>query len=68
MLDLTLSPEERDVLVRVGRHRPLCQADHRPVLNLIRGGLMHVTPEFNRLDKCPYRLTEAGQAALRARP
>lgn len=53
------------VLRRVERHKPLNHADHAQVLALIAQGLMHVTPEFDRKDVCPYRLTAAGQAALR---
>lgn len=54
-----------DVLRRVDRHKPLNSSDHPQVLALITQGLMHVTPEFDRKDVCPYRLTAAGQTALR---
>lgn len=60
-----MTPAELDVLRRVERRTPLCQADHGPVLSLIRQGLMHVTPTFDRTDRCPYRLTDAGQLTLR---
>lgn len=57
---------EVDVLRRVARGAPLCQDDHEPVLSLISDGLMHVTPTYNREDRCPYRLTDAGQNTLRS--
>lgn len=59
------SPESlTNVLRRVDRRQPLNAGDHAQVLALIRQELMHVTPEFDRSDRCPYRLTAAGQAAL----
>lgn len=56
-----------DVLSRVDRGRPLNRDDHETVLALIAEGLMHVTPTFDRKERCPYRLTAAGQAALGGR-
>ncbi|MFK7601866.1 hypothetical protein ACI3L1_06605 [Deinococcus sp. SM5_A1] len=55
------------VLARVNRCQPLNIHDHADVLALIAAGLMHVTPEFDRKDPCPYRLTPAGETALRTR-
>lgn len=54
------------VLDRVARRQPLNTTDHgADVITMIRAGLLHVTPEFDRTDPCPYRLTPAGQQALR---
>ncbi|CAM3470203.1 hypothetical protein DESA109040_13860 [Deinococcus saxicola] len=54
------------VLKRVDQRQPLNSNDHAEVVALTRQELMHVTPEFDRTDPCPYRLTTAGQAALRS--
>lgn len=64
---LPASISASDVLDRVARRQPLNEGDHAAVLDLIKRGLMHVTPEFDRKDPCPYRLTRAGQDALRSR-
>lgn len=53
------------VLSRVDQRQPLNSGDSAAVIDLTRRGLMHVTPEFDRKDPCPYRLTPAGQDALR---
>ncbi len=63
-----LTAPERDVLRRVERRKPLNMNDRDAVLALIAAGLMHVTPELDRKDPCPYRLTEPGEAALRGQP
>lgn len=56
---------QHEVLARVSRREALTAPDGDTVRALIAAGLMHVTPEFDRTDPCPYRLTEAGRAALR---
>lgn len=61
-------PTEGTVLQRVSQRRPLCMADRDEVIRLITAGLMHVTPEMDRSDPCPYRLTDAGRQALRTNP
>lgn len=53
-----------DILARVDARRPLAHADGDAVRALIAQGQLHVTPEFDRTDPCPYRLTEAGRQAL----
>ncbi|WP_322472247.1 hypothetical protein [Deinococcus sp. AB2017081] len=53
-----------DILGRVVARRPLCAADGDAVRALIAHGHLHVTPEFDRTDPCPYRLTETGRRAL----
>jgi hypothetical protein len=60
-------PGRLSVLQRVYQHIPLCQDDQAEVIRDMNAGLIHVTPEFDRKDICPYRLTDAGKAALRAR-
>ncbi|CAM4161224.1 hypothetical protein [Deinococcus marmoris] len=54
-----------DILARVARRQPLNEGDRAQVIALIQQDLMHVTPEFDRKDVCPYRLTVAGQTAVR---
>jgi hypothetical protein len=46
---------------------PLCSADGDEVRREMAAGLLTVTPEYDRRDPCPYRLTEAGREALRER-
>lgn len=62
-----LSAAALAILDRVDRRQGLNRHDHAEVLVLINRELMHVTPEMDRSDPCPYRLTEAGEAALRGR-
>lgn len=57
-----------ELLARVSRGEPLAAPDGDNVRVLIAADLLHVTPEFDRTDPCPYRLTEAGWAALRGQP
>lgn len=53
-----------EILRRVVARRPLCAADGDVVRALITAGQLHVTPEFDRSDPCPYRLTDSGRQAL----
>lgn len=49
---------EDDVLYRIRRRMPLNTKDHKDaVLSLIEKGIIHVTPYYDREDKCPYRIT-----------
>lgn len=62
------APDARhDVLARVSRGEALAAPDGDTVRALIDAGLMHVTPTYDRTDPCPYRLTDAGRAALGGR-
>lgn len=62
------SPAELTVLRSVKGGVPLHQGQHAEVLALIAAGLMHVTPKYDLSDKCPYRLTPDGEAALKEKP
>lgn len=55
------------VLIRVSRGQALSNADREAVLSLVSGGFMHSNPVHIPGEVCPYRLTDRGRAALKAR-
>lgn len=60
-------PALLSALERVYRRVPLSHVDGDEVRREMAAGLLTVTPEYDRREVSPYRLTEAGQVALQER-